>query len=466
MAELGFEVEGASGFDDIMLRYDPPIPDGRGGQTHVDYEQVKYRVTHKGQVGFADLTDPAFIGATSESLLQKLHRVQQQHAPNGQGSRFILRQPYPIDPQDPLAGLVSRREGAIRLEVLFDGTGDRSAMGQVRKQWREHLVVDDAGLRQALTPLRLKGEIHDLEEVQARLNSALDAAGFHPVPRGQLHNPYEQLPWKLFATQGEVKLDSAGLTQLMRDQNLYVGPPRTQARVRRLGVRSYAWNSDYIVADLEAHLCCLSHFDDRVIRAPELWKTHVQPEIAAFVHQNFKSGDHVHLSLEAHYSVVFAAGRATARSSARVWPEQFGEVWQVGAQPVAPFEQLWNFDEVPIGAGEDIVVSVSVAQDLKTDVRQAVVSMNLPASILLEATVLPSVGRQAVQGADHAYLLAQKLTHRLQQLCAQLGRGRRIHLFVAVPKALMFFLGQESRTLGNIQLYEFDGAYTPSILID
>ena len=72
----------------------------------------------------------------------------------------------------------------------------------------------------------------------------------------------------------------------------------------------------------------------------------------------------------------------------------------------------------------------------------------------------------AVQSADHAFLLAQDLMQYIQKMSAENARRGCLHLFVSVPKALMFFMGQAGRTLRKVQLYEYDGDYTPSILIE
>ena len=63
-------------------------------------------------------------------------------------------------------------------------------------------------------------------------------------------------------------------------------------------------------------------------------------------------------------------------------------------------------------------------------------------------------------------VLAEELSRRLAGL---LDREKRplMHLFLAVPGGFAFFLGQVSRNLGRIRLYEFgfdgDRRYRPSM---
>jgi hypothetical protein len=463
--EVGFEVKNAQGFDDIMVTYTKPISDNRGGSSKIDFIQVKFHVRDEGMVTADDLIDPKFIGATSESLLKKVHRLQQRYAPEGTGCRLILRQPYRIDPNDPLVKLVDQRAGALELETLFSG-GERSQMGKLRKKWCEHIGVDEKNLSLSLMPFRMPINTETLVDVRSRLNTALQNVGLKPVEATQLVNPYEHLVWKLVAMKDEVKLDRDSFVQFMKEQNLYMGPPLNTSLTRRLGLKSYPLNSSYVGDKTDAHYSCIEFFENKDIRNPDHWRSDILPGVISFFDTEVHPGEHIHLCLEAHYTIIYIAGYASARCNAKVWPEQEGEVWKVSAQPVRPFDKLWDFIPHQLQRGEDIAVAVSVSQDVRRDVMRAIEDLDLPIDQLIEATVFPNVSRQAINGADHAYLLAQDLMQHIQKVSAQNARHGRIHLFVSVPNALMFYIGQEGRTLRGVQLYEYNGNYTPTILIE
>ncbi len=463
--EVGFEVRDAPGFDDISVTYTKPIPDDCGGLTALDFVQVKFHVYDNKLVTSDDIIDPIFIGATSESLLKKTIRLQQKYAPQGTGCRIILRQPCRIDPDDPLIDLVDQRAGTLKLAVLFKG-GDRSRMGRLRKKWREHLGVDDNVLRLALMPLRMPINTEALIDVKSRLNNCLQNVGLKPVDATQSFNPYEQLGWKLASAKGEVKLDKDGLIQLMKEQNLYCGPPLNTLPIRRLGLKSFSKYSNQTKRKTDNHYSCVDLFNNRQIRDPDNWNSQIYPELISFFESEIHPGDNICLYLDCHYSIVYAAGHESAISGVKVWPEQFGIPWIVSDNPVRLFDTLWRITNHRYQKGEDIAVAVSVSQTIREDVMRAIKNLDLPIGLLVEANVLPKVSRQAVVGADHAYLLAQDLMQHLQKMSAINARRGCIHLFVSIPKALMFFMGQEGRTLPRVQLYEYEGDYTPSILIE
>ncbi|GGR30368.1 SAVED domain-containing protein [Deinococcus ruber] len=453
---VGFELNDAKSFDDVVVRYREPVPDGIGGTTTVDYMQVKHHATHRGSVTAESLVDPAFIGATSKSLLQKVLDVQRQHAPDGTGCRFMLNQPWPIDPGDALSKLVDRDNGHFRLNVLFDGTTPASEMGKVRKAWREHLNVTDEELRLVLTPLRLLVDPRTVEQMRDQLNEALVMAGLKPVDaRAQIH-PYDDLAWKLSAATSRVEFDRAEVEVLMRREGLYEGLPLVRQDARRLGVRSFAPFAMRLEEETDALFCALEHFDGRLIRDRTLWRERVYPDLVNFLQQHVQPGSLHHVMLEAHGTLAFATGYAVARSQARVVP-MFNRVpWEPSNAPSAPHTPAWTFDQHPGGKGNATAVAISVAQHVLGDVQAYIERTGLEVGSVIEATVVPQPGRDSVRDADHAFVLARDLAQHLRLLRPSLPRGSRLLLFASVPNPLMFFLGVQAYALGPVELYEFD----------
>ena len=230
--EVGFEVNDAKGFDDIKVSYTELIPDGCGDFFNTDYIQVKFHVLPGKHVTTNDLIGPEFIGATSESLLQKAHRLQQKLTPEGIGCRIILRQPSPIAEGDLLSDLLDQQTGHIRLHTLFSG-GPNSKMGKLRESWCNHLHVDTKGLELALRPLRIQTRSETLEQTRRKLNETVQIAGLKPVDSTQRSNPYIQIPWNLAAETVEVLLDREKLTDLMKREGLYRGPPLNKKVIRK-----------------------------------------------------------------------------------------------------------------------------------------------------------------------------------------------------------------------------------------
>lgn len=460
VVEVGFEISGTEGFDDLMVRRDPPLADAYSGYIHTDYEQVKFRAGRGGTLTAHDLMDPAAIGATSESLLQKALRVQRQHSPDGTGVRFILRQPYPFAQDDVLRHLIDGKAGAFQLDTFMKAGGQlkrpTSSEGILRKEMLTHLGVGNDELEAVLRTLRIKVEGDDLDTVRESLNRDLRIAGLRGIDQTTFAEHYVPLIWKLAGGQREARFNRDQLEAVVQAERLRISPPISAATARRLGLRSFSRNAGYISEDMEAFHCCLNHFDNEVIRDPALWKSDLQRGVSEFFDRELRPGQIVHLALEAHNSIVFHAGHATARSSARVWPIQDGVVWEITGQPPAREGTLWNFNATSMGPGDDIAVGISVSQLISTDVQRAITTLGLPVHTYVDATIVPAVGRQSVEGPQHAYLLSQNLLQHLQEVAAARGGRTRFHIFMATPKALTFLLGQEARTLGAITLYEYD----------
>ena len=135
VAEVTFEADGPKAFDDVVVRYDPPIPGSGPDRITADCQQIKWHVQTGGRFGYEDFVDPDFIGATAYSLLERLQNARKTAPPP---ARFTFLTTYRIKDGDPLALLVSGTDKSLLMEKFFDGTTDRSRMGKVRKLWREH----------------------------------------------------------------------------------------------------------------------------------------------------------------------------------------------------------------------------------------------------------------------------------------------------------------------------------------
>jgi len=217
----------------------------------------------------------------------------------------------------------------------------------------------------------------------------------------------------------------------------------------------------------DSHYSFVDLFDDRQIKDQDHWNSRIYPDVISFFESEIIPGDIIHLHLDCHNSIVYAAGYASARCKANVWPDQDGIPWIVSDRPYRPSEELWKITSHQLKKGEDIAVTVSVSQNIFEDVMRTIKELNLPIGLLVEATVLPKVGRLSVQGSDHAFLLAQDLMQYIQNVSAKKARHGCSHLFVSVPKAMMFFIGQEGYTLPQVQLYEYNNKdYCQSILIE
>lgn len=273
MARVGYELNRIESFDDVVVTYHHPIPDERGDLVAADYHQVKFHVNQAGAFTHEALVDPAFINATSVSLLQRLRAAQLVFAPNGGARRFIIASPWIIHPDDPLSELVSNQGGELRLRVLFDGTGLNSRMGRVRKLWREHLNLKrDDELAEVLRPLRIEKDAANLKNLNEILNLSLQIAGFIPVDAGQLVHPYDDLAKKLLA-QGRNEFTREELQRIGERENLWRGQPASVEDSTPIGIRSFMRWAEHMEDETEEMLDLVRHFDNRHVRDQELWRS-------------------------------------------------------------------------------------------------------------------------------------------------------------------------------------------------
>jgi hypothetical protein len=256
---------------------------------------------------------------------------------------------------------------------------------------------------------------------------------------------------------------------------------RSKADPVRLGVRSRrgGWGRDMeerneVVLDLTAHF---DERDDRYIKHQKDWQEKVLPELQAFLLKHVDEGRPLELDFAAHSSIAFAAGwlleaksgldvsvlQRTQGESMLDWHPRVGEV---------PDGLLW-LDEPDLdlsAEASDVAVALAVSQPRVADhVQEYVRRKSLDVSRILHATIAPEPGQRSVQSGAHALRLAQAVLARVRQRRPNERRGR-VHMFCAAPNALVFYLGQLSRSLGRILLYEYPfgaqdsfGKYQPSI---
>lgn len=260
-------------------------------------------------------------------------------------------------------------------------------------------------------------------------------------------------------------------------------------RVRRppgepvcLGIRSReGWGRDMRERNCEV-LDLVRFFRGRYIKKQQSWQEEVFPRLQQFLLTNAEEGRPLVLDFAAHSSIAFAAGwvlEAKSGLDVRV-RQRTGEVGEFEWYPTdheerpVPEGPLWRDEpdlEISTG-GPDIAVALAVSQsEVAEQVRSYVERQRLPVGRILRATV-PEPGACSVAGGAHSLLLAQTIVSRVRQRQPHEREGT-CHLFCAAPNALVFYLGQLSRSFGRIVLYEHPlgkkdawGKYRPAIELE
>lgn len=471
---VGYELDEVKSFDDIVVSYHTPVPDGIGGYTTKDYYQVKFHVDQDGSITFAALTDPAFIGATKYSLLQKLQKALSQCI-DGNSCRFYLVTPWAIHPDDLLRKLVSNDRGAINLSRLYEGLTDRSEMGVVRAIWRTHLEIQDDDLRHVIRPLRIHSNFMNIEQLENSLNINLIHAGFKPFDETKAGRPYEDLTRRLHRMELN-NFTREAIQRIATEEGLYVGGSGVEAEeIPKIGIRSFWRFAEHLEDEVDDLLSLTQYFIHRHISAPELWQEAILPRVCDFIGKYVESANLVHLFLDTHGAVAFAAGYfSDSKGRSTIVPVQCGigrmrELWTPTGS--LPADRGWNVESKQVHKeGTEVAIAVSITHPVTDDVLDYAGRELAEVGEMLSFEVSPRPGRTSIAGGGHAYQLAEELAQRLARIKKE-KQPAKFHLFIAGPNGFQFYLGALSHLFGDCVLYEFDfearrlGAYSPAITL-
>lgn len=453
IAKVAFE-RGPKGFDDIWVEYvlGRGYSDQQGRPLSRQHIQCKWHV-NAGEYGYAQLSDPDFINASSTSLLQRARAAQLRFAPDGVGVRFTLLSNWRLAVADPLAKAINQRDGAVRVDRLFDGSTSRSALGKLRAAWCEHLELDEGGLRTLAPSLAFATDASTLLDLRDEIDRLLMYHGMRRVPPQEDACWYDDLTYQWLA-QGRIEFDAEQFRAACSQQGLFEKPPAAHISI---GVKSFEHPVDHLEDRCTDVLDLVHYFDERPIRSDDDWATTLFPRMKVFLVDGARRHGAIHLILDAHATLAFAAGSIlNIKSGHSIQLEQRvlnRLVWHADDTPSDATWPGWTFAQQDISTdGGDLVVAVSLTHDATAAVLAHVNGMTGIGSVLL-ASPTTRPGNKVIASGRHAFDLAESLAleiNRIKRL------GRTVHLFIAAPNGFTFFLGQRQPSLGRIALYEYD----------
>ena len=470
VTEVTFEADGPKAFDDVVVRYDPPLPGSGPERVAADYQQVKWHVVAGEPFGYTSLIDPAFIGAVSVSLLQRL-MMARRAAPAG--SRFSLITVSAIAQGDPLWQLVSRNDNTLLLDKLFDDTTDRSRMGAVRKLWREHLLLSDDALRHALAAFRIFDSAPSLERMRHVVNDRARSVGLVTCRADASDFRYDELARQLKA-RGLGGLSRASLERICAEENLVVAPTTPPDRFLTVAVRSFQGPAaDVSGASPDNTLMLTDVFQQRYLQDGQDWQRDVRPRVETFLRDAVRRSPRIRLILDAHASVAFLAGAVLhSKSGVDLVLVQKGRMgsreWRADDGASGP---PLDVRTATVGTGRDVLVGLSLTHDVEPHMRQYAATHLPDAGTALNLMPPGGPSGQSVHGGGHAVAWAEQVARALRAT-KQAEPDRVAHVFAACPNAVLFFLGQHYQAMASCVIYEFDfdrrgnKTYQPSFLID
>lgn len=463
VVRVAFE-KGPKGFDDIWVDYAPGRgPLGADGNL-IDREhiQCKWHVA-TGSYGYADLVDPDFVNASAKSFLERALEAHRAAVKRNGRAQFALLTNWTIARDDPLAPLVAQRSKTLRLDDMFTGKTTRSVNGKMRQVWREHLSVDEEGLRALAGSLAFRSDATSLDEHRGWLDVLFENRGLARIPVSESSFKYDDVMYQWLG-QGRIEFDKSSFRDVCAKEGLLASPRRYVA----FGVKSFEHPFDRLEARCTEVLNLTTHFDSRAIQDKAAWQEKLYPKLKAFLTSVAQREQSIQLALDAHLTLAFAAGSVLDIKSGRLIElEQrtLGKhIWTADdLEPDASWGG-WQFALEP-GEGPDFVVAVSATHDVLADV-QKFAAGSLPNATVLHARLGPGPGATAVHCGRHAFDLAQSVAQEIARTKAPQGK---VHLFIAAPGSFAFYLGQRATSIGRATLYEFDfggqNTYAPSLEI-
>lgn len=471
VVEVTFEANAPKAFDDVVVRYDPPVPRSGPDRIHADYHQVKYHVDRGGHFGYSDFIDPAFIGATSISLLERL-RDAQAAAPAP--SLFTFLTTYRILPTDALARLISGNDHTLLLERLFDGTTDRSRMGKIRKCWREHLgLADDEALKNILRGFRIMDGHRSLDELRTDINVKAQVVGMLTCSATESDFRYDELARQLKSRRLNV-FNRETLLKLAADEGLLSEIMRAADPHLPVAIRSFMGPaSDLSDASGENTLMLADEFRQRYLVDGRDWQSDIRPKIETFLSEVIKHSTHLRLILEAHASIAFVAGTMLGvKAGIDVQLVQRGRtgtsIWHAadGKTGARMQENITNLHR-----GDEIAVLISASQDVGAQAQAYIKEHRLKVGTVLSFNLDGEPGQRTVAGGGHAVEIAEQVANAIRRVKAN-NPDATVHIFASVPNSVLFFLGQQQQAIAPSIIYEFDfdrrgnKNYQPSFTID
>lgn len=470
LVRVGFE-SGDKSFDDVWVEYAPSRGErDRAGRPLIRINhQCKWHTT-PGNFGFADLIDPEFINATAHSFLQRAHSARGRFSSTGIASRYGLVTNWRIGPDDVLQTAICQRSTALRTERLFDGTTDRSATGRLRKTWREHLGIDDSELEMLAGTLAVAQAPDSLDDLRDRLDALFGFVGLRRIPMAESAFLYDNLPYEWMA-QNRTEFDRASFLAACAEQDLIVGSKQDGPRI--FGVKSFVHPIDPIEQRCSEIIDLLTYFQDRFIKNETAWREEIYPSLRRFLLQAAHDNERLRLVFDAHASIAFAAGSILDVKSGRdIELEQRGakgrEIWSATDRDQDTSWPKPVFDTTVLRDGSDIAVAVSITHDVRKPVDE-LVRKELPAVGRIVHCGMPAGPSQtSVLCGRHAFNLVEDVLREVK-VARQSTPFAHLHLFIAAPNVVTFFLGQRHALLGPVTLYEYDfesslhGGYMPSL---
>ena len=449
---LGYEYDEVKSFDDIVVFYKK---EQRFRDTYIikDYIQVKFHMMQTGEFTMDNLLEPEFINADRNSFLQQVVNAYRNKKIDFSKSRFIIYSPWRIKSDDILNELIYNTDKSFNLKKMQEGKTERTRMGALRSKLCEKLSVNEEELYIILKQICIKDGQDSYEDLKKRLNEGFTYHKLQPWSGGRDTFPYCDMV-RAWNRRGIRLFTADKIKCYCKKEGLFMASKDTANIAVKSFNRHEAWMNSWAnhILDLTDKLA------GRELQPRYSWSD-IFHSIEQFVITNLDNAKEYHIAIETMLSVSFTVGRIlNSKSALKVAPVQKtmdGFIdWGLDADNVSQYSKFIVSCQEMCGEAADMAISIGVTHDINEDVRDFIKNSGLKIG-LYKNFVLEDFGMDSVKNGNHAWELAKQINREINRRSGNLKKGT-LHIFIAGPNSLMFYLGMQSMMYGKIQIYEFD----------
>lgn len=464
---IGYEYDEIKSFDDIVIFYKK---EQIFRNTTIDrvYIQVKFHMKQNKEFTIENLLDPSFIDAKSESFLQKAVNAYRKDKEQYSKSVYVIYSTWTIQHTDILNELISNVDNTFDLKKISEGTTERSKMGKLRKELCTKLSVNEKELIDVLRQIRIKANQLDFEDLKENLNTQLMVYGLKLWSNSKNTFPYCDLIHSL-NRQGINLLDGERLRSIFETEELFESKKSNDT----VAIKSFAKQTEWL-DDWTENICdLLCIVDKRSLKKGYSWED-VFKMLEKFVREKMKKDSEYQIALETSLSISFIIGRIlNPKAGIKVIPIQKtldGHSEWNRKENSQQSQKMFLIKKNTLNTdANDMVISIGITHDIDADVRDFIDNSELKVGIY-ENFLLEDHGTDAIRNGAHAWALTKQINNEIGKRTGKLKRGT-LHIFIAGPNSVMFYLGMQSIMYGKVQLYEYDvtptqeygGSYYPTI---
>ena len=445
---MSFEIK-AGNVDDLVVR--------RSNAPSI-YNQIKFVMTQAEPLTHKWFTTPPRSGAFTP--LQRFYDSMKTLTVDDMPPEMALQTNRWPAAGDPLLKHVCGRSGKV-VPRLTEGP-PRSASGEVRAEWAEHLRIGDDELLQMLEHLEIRAGREALDQLRDQCTWLMRAVGFRGEPDAVDIGVSEI---RRLIGEGIREIDADDLMAIARSKGLLSSKNRATLLIQSL-------ESDPWPEAATAYIDWVDLFDGsdarsrRQLRRTDEWNSRMKSELHTAV-TKIKSQQ---------YHDVFLAG--TMRLSTGLMAgTQLSEVAGFNVS-ICGREGEWSSfsdkvnmevarEEIKVGASSEIAMALSVSAQIRDDVLEYVRSAELPIDRLIVYSPSLGVSRESIPGPKEGLGFAHAIS-ALMRTDTREVQGM-VHLFQAGPLPLSVMVGHLWNRMPMTQLYDDLGpgrGYTPTFLLE